>query len=194
MEPKRYPHGAQMVPKCSKTGTKQTTMPHMLYMLHRLSQVRVCSYRAFFINRASRSFWQYRFIRWSFFDTKKHIQKNIEKTDHKALKSSQTRVIFDPKSHQKNTSKRHVEKTAKKTSKKMLESDILGDKFDPKRPLDPQSPHSLQPTYFLRKNEVRVGERSPKDLPKPLREHQFSPFKKHIKKVGQKAPRKCPNT
>ena len=37
-----------------------------------------------------------------------------------------------------------------------------------------------------------MGERSPKDLPKPLREHQFSPFKKHIKKVGQKAPKKCP--
>ena len=88
--------------------------------------------------------------------------------------------------------KRHVEKTPKKTSKKIPESDILGDKFDPKRPLDPQSPHSLQPTYFLRKNEVRVGERSPKDLPKPLREHQFSPFKKHIKKVGQKAPKQCP--
>ena len=41
------------LPQPTVNNNQQTT--------HSAQQVRVCSYRAFFINRASRSFWQYRF-------------------------------------------------------------------------------------------------------------------------------------
>ena len=88
MEPKRYPHGAKMVPTWSNTGTKknndaayavhaayavtavylpQPTVNNNQQTTHSAQQVRVCSYRAFFINRASRSFWQYRFTKSFFF-------------------------------------------------------------------------------------------------------------------------------
>ena len=154
----------------------------MLYMLHRLSQVRVCSYRAFFINRASRSFWQYRFIRSSFFDTKKHIQKNTEKPDHKALKSSQTRVIFDPKSHQKTHQRDMSKKHQKKHQKRYQKVTFWETNLIPKGHWTPKAliRSNLHISYV--RMRFAWGERSPKDSQNLSGSISFHPSKNTSKK------------
>ena len=80
MESTWYPNGAKLVPKNNDAAyavhaayavnavyLPQPTVNNNQQTTHSAQQVRVCSYRAFFINRASRSFWQYMFIRSLFF-------------------------------------------------------------------------------------------------------------------------------
>ena len=62
-----YAVTAVYLPQPTVNNNQQTT--------HSAQQVRVCSYRAFFINRASRSFWQYRFIEYPFLRPKKTFKK-----------------------------------------------------------------------------------------------------------------------
>ena len=107
------------------------------------------------------------------------VSKSLQNGAKKSSKTSKTR-------HQKRDRKTH-RKYLQKASQKYPKKESFRNVLEQKTSLHPKGPHSLKPTYFLRNNEVHVGQRSERIKKKlrELREHAFPTPEKTQKSISK---------
>ena len=115
------------------------------------------------------------------------VQKS-PKWSQKVIKNIKTR-------HQKRDRKTH-RKYLQKASQKYPKKTSFRNVLEQKTSLHPKGPHSLKPTYFLRNNEVHVGQRSERNQNKTsgtrisnARKNTKKYIKKHQKQIQKRHPK-----